>query len=222
MARIKVKKEKLVDFSFMPSLKCTLACAHCMYEAAPENKIVLDIEKTKKFITTIDFSKINAMGFYGGEISTDYKRYQSFIDLIPKNVIKFTITNGAWSTNKKKIKEFITFVRKNKLQVFISKTKFHKPFQNSAVLRELAKKYNFTLKDEDQIIPMGRARKKKWTCSKKCLTYAGPTRLTLNPRGEIMFCNCDGVYPIIGTANENFSMVVERGLNIKNFCEKLR
>lgn len=221
MARIKVKKEKLVDFSFMPSLKCTLACAHCMYEAAPENKTILDIEKTKKFIKTIDFDKINAMGFYGGEISADYEKYQSFIDLIPKKVIKFTITNGSWSTNKKETKKFIAFVQKNKLQVFISSTKFHKSFQNSKILKELAKKYNFTLKNEDEIIPMGRAKKKKWTCSKKCSTYTCPMRLTLNSKGEIMFCNCDGVYPIVGTYNNGFDKVVKNGFKIKKFCKKL-
>jgi len=222
MVRINVKKEKLVDFSFMPSLKCTLACPHCMYEASPNNKVVLDIKKTKRFISTIDFDKINAMGFYGGEISADYGRYQRFIDLVPKNVIKFTITNGTWSTSESGVRKFIDFVQKNKLQVFISTTKFHKPFQNSKILNKLTKKYNFVLKGEDHIIPMGRAKKDKWTCSKKCLTYTCPMRLTLNPYGDVMFCNCDGVYPIVGTYNDDFNEVVKNGLNIRNFCEKLK
>ncbi len=222
MVQINVKKEKLVDFSFMPSLKCTLACAHCMYEASPDNKGVLDLEKTKKFISTIDFDKINAMGFYGGELAADYDKYQKAIDLVPKNVVKFTITNGTWSTDQKKRKKFIDFVKKNKLQVFISTTKFHRPFQNNEVLKEVAEKYSFILKGEDHIIPMGRASKDECICSKKCLNYDCPMRLTLRPDGDIMFCNCDGVYPIVGTYNDDFNIVVKNGLNIKEFCEKLK
>ncbi|PIT88814.1 MAG: hypothetical protein COU29_00325 [Candidatus Magasanikbacteria bacterium CG10_big_fil_rev_8_21_14_0_10_36_32] len=185
-----------------------------MYEASPKSKIVLDIEKTKKFILTIDFNKINSVGFYGGEISSDYDRYQKFIDLVPKNVIKFTISNGTWSVGEVERKKFIDFVQKNRLQVFISTTKFHKPFQDSKVLEKYAKKYGFTLKGEDNIIPMGRAKKDKWTCSRRCLNYTCPIRLTLNPHGDIMFCNCDGVYPIIGTYNDDFNAVVKKGINL--------
>jgi len=222
MVKINVKKEKLVDFSFMPSLECTLTCPHCMYEASPDNRAILDIAKTKRFISTIDFDKINAMGFYGGEISADYERYQKFIDLVPKNVVRFTITNGTWSVNEEKIKKFIDFVQQNNLQVFISTTKHHQPFQSRKALEKLAEKHGFGLKGEDHIIPMGRAKKGEWTCSKKCLAYSCPMRLTLNPYGDIMFCNCDGVYPIVGTYNDEFSAVVKNGLNIRGFCKKLK
>jgi hypothetical protein len=222
MVKIQVKDEKLVDFSFMPSLKCNLLCPFCMYKASPDSKIILDIKKTINFISTIDFNKINAVGFYGGEISTDYEGYQKFIDLVPQNIVKFTITNGTWSINERETKKFIDFALKNKLQVFVSATKFHKLFQNEKLLKKVAKKYKFVLKSEDRIIPMGRAKKKNWTCSKKCLNYACPMRLTLNPYGEIMFCNCDGVYPVVGSYNDNFKTVVQNGLNIKDFCKKLQ
>ena len=189
-----------------------------MYEASPDNPVSLDIKKTKKFISTINWDKINAMGFYGGEISCDYETYQRFIDLIPKEVAKFTITNGTWSTGN--YKEFIDFVNRNNLQVFISTTRFHKPHQNLELLTELALEHDFTLKGEDHIIPMGRSKKPNWECSKNCLNYKSPMRLTLNPYGDVMFCNCDGVYPIVGTYDNNFDTVVENGLRIKEFCEK--
>lgn len=222
MVHVNVKKQKLVDLSFMPSLKCNLSCPCCMYEASSENKAVLDLKKTRKFIATINFNKINAVGFYGGEISSDYATYQKVIDLVPKNIVKFTITNGTWSKNSEACKKFIDFVKKSRLQVFISRTKFHRPFQNVELLKELAQKHSFILKEEDQIIPMGRAQKTNWTCSKRCLTYTCPMRLTLNPYGDIMFCNCDGVYPIVGTYGDDFDTVVENGLRIEGFCVQLK
>ena len=143
MVSIKTKKQRLVDFSFMPSLKCNLKCKYCMYNSSARNKSYLDLKKTKQFISTIDFRKINAIGFYGGEISCDYESYQKIIDLIPEKVIKFIITNGTWSKHPKEYKRFLNFVKKNRLQVFISTTKFHRPFQNRKVLKELAKEYKF-------------------------------------------------------------------------------
>jgi hypothetical protein len=193
-----------------------------MYEASPESDVSLDVEKTKEFISTIDFNKINAMGFYGGELSCDYENYQKFIDLIPKEVIKFTITNGTWSTKDMNCKEFIDFVGKNNLQAFISATKFHKPFQNLESLTKISLEHNFTLNEECYIIPMGRSKKSEWDCSKKCLSYNVPMKLTLNPYGDVIFCNCDGVYPVVGTYNNDFDTVVKNGLNIKNFCYKLK
>ena len=221
MVYVNVKEQKLVDFSFMPSLRCNLACPYCMYEASSQNDIILDLRKTKKFISTIDFDKINAVGFYGGEISCDYERYQKIIDLIPQKVTKFTITNGTWSINKEVCRKFINSIKRSKLQVFISTTKFQSAFQDIELLKKIALKYKFTLKGEDEIILMGRAKRTNWICSKKCLIYTYPMRLTLNPYGKIMFCNCDGVYPIVGTYNDNFNTVVKNGLNIKDFCPKL-
>lgn len=204
----------------MPSLKCNLSCKHCMYEASPKNKAILDLEKTKRFISTIDFDKINAMGFYGGEISCDYENYQKVISLVPEEAIKFTITNGTWSVNNRDCKMFTDFVKKNNLQVFISTTKFHDPYVNMEVLEELSRRCSFKLKGEDHVIPMGRAKKQNWSCTKKCLTYTCPMRLTLNPYGKVMFCNCEGIYPIVGTYEDSFSQIVENGLMIEKFCSK--
>jgi len=221
MVTIKTKIEKAVDFSFMPSLKCSLACAHCMYEASPTNTEVLDIEKAKSFINTIDFQMINSFGFYGGEISVDYDRYQALIDLVPDNIPRFTITNGVWSRDKKATDKFIEFAQKNKLRVFISQTGFHVPFQNEEILEKLAEEHGYILKGDDDIIPMGRASLKEWDCGKKCLSYQGPMRLTMKPDGSIMFCNCDGVYPIIGQWSDGFAKVFKDGKDIRWHCPKL-
>ncbi|MBU2523286.1 MAG: hypothetical protein KKE23_03285 [Nanoarchaeota archaeon] len=220
MAMIEVKEKKLVDFSFIPSLKCNLSCKHCMYNSSPYNPGVLNLEKTKKFVSTIDYSKINAMGFYGGEISYDYEAYQRIIDLVQKKAIKFTITNGTWSVDERETQKFIDFINKNELKVFISDTKFHRPFQNESLLKRIAVEQGFSIKEEDDIIPMGRASKNDWGCSEKCGKYFLPMRLTLNTKGEIMFLNCDGRYPVIGNYNENFDHILSKGLKAREYCEK--
>jgi hypothetical protein len=229
MVSINTKKQKLVDFSFMPSLKCNLSCPHCMYKASPNNTATLDLEKTAGFISTINFSKINAFGFYGGEISSDYKNYQKTINLTPENIVRFTITNGAWSVDKSASKQFIDFTKKNNLKVFVSTSKFHRPFQNSKLLHKISQEQDFILKGEDKIIPMGRAKTSEKTttittptttpyCSQKCKTYTSPIRLTLHTSGDIMFCNCDGVYPIVGTYEDNFKKTLKNSLAITDFC----
>lgn len=210
MATIKVQEQRLVDFSFIPSLKCNLSCQHCMYDASSSNPKALDMDKTGRFISTIDYSKINAMGFYGGEISCDYERYRRVIDLIPEGVIKFTITNGTWSRDRDEAQKFIDFVKQNGLRVFISNTRFHRPFQDASLLEKIAREQGFAIKEEDDIIPMGRAGKDLWKCSEKCRRYSLPMRLTLNPDGKVMFLNCDGRYPVIGTYDETFSSILDR------------
>ena len=215
-------EKRLIDFSFMASLKCNLSCEHCMYESSPSNNARLNLKQTEKFISTINFDKINSCGFYGGEISCDYELYQSIIDMLPKDSIKFTITNGSWSNNEAATKRFADFAQKNNLQVFISSTKFQKLFQHSDRLKKIISKYDFIIKDDDYVIPMGRAKKEDWSCSKKCLFYKVPMRLTLNPYGQIMFCNCDGVYPLVGTYNDKFETIVNNALSLNKFCPKLK
>lgn len=43
-----------VDFSFIPSLECNNKCWFCMYCAGPDNKLTLDLEKTKDFMETVE------------------------------------------------------------------------------------------------------------------------------------------------------------------------
>jgi hypothetical protein len=220
MVNIDVEKQRLVDFSFMPSLKCNLSCPHCMYRASPKNDACLDADRTAGFISTIDFGKINAVGFYGGEISCDYRAYQRIVDMIPREVVKFTITNGTWTIGGGKIRAFLDFAGRNNLQVFVSDTEFHRPFQNRSVLETLAREGALKLKSDDHVIPMGRAHRAEWNCSAKCLGYKNPMRLTLNPSGEIMFCNCDGIYPVVGSYEQSFGEAVENAANIGKFCKR--
>lgn len=210
MVRIPTKNERSIDFSFMPSLRCNLSCSHCMYEASPQSSEVLDITKAEKFFSTIGLDKINAFGFYGGEISCDYDQYQRVIDITPENIARFTITNGTWSRNEQDTRNFVEFAERNKLVVFVSTSRFHRPFQNKKRLEETG----FILKGEDHIIPMGRSRKDKYECSRKCTNYDGPMRLTMKPSGDIIFCNCDGIYPIVGTYEERFDEVLEKAIEI--------
>ena len=198
MVHINVERQRLVDFSFMPSLKCNLSCAHCMYDASPENGAVLDAAKTAGFISTIDFDKINSMGFYGGEISCDYAAYQRIIDMLPKEVVKFTITNGTWFACPDKMRDFLDFRMKNRMQVFISDTKFTDLIRTGKYWRGLLEKH-FKLKGRRQSYPYGQSLyQNKEDCSAKCIGYTNPMRLTLNPFGKVMFCNCDGIYPVVG------------------------
>jgi hypothetical protein len=57
---------------------------------------------------------------------------------------------------------------------------------------------------------MGRAAKAVWKCTKKCLTHPQPIRLAMFPGGEIIMQNCDGVYPVIGSYEDNFNDIYAR------------
>ncbi|MBN1585023.1 hypothetical protein JW899_01515 [Candidatus Uhrbacteria bacterium] len=221
MVVIKTESEKAVDFSFMPSLKCNLSCAHCMYEAAPENESVLDFNRAKEFVATIDLNRINSFGFYGGEISADYDRYQKIIDLTTPSIPRFTITNGSWSRTQAETEAFVDFAERNCLNVFISQTVFHRPYQNQERMNRIAEEHGYSLKGDDVIIPMGRAGRADWDCGQRCLGYLGPMRLTMRPSGEIMFCNCDGVYPIVGSWTSDFGEAFRNGQRIEDVCPKL-
>ncbi len=198
----------MFDLSFIPSYKCNLKCWFCMYDCSPSNKEKLDIEKAKNFITDIDLSKINQFGFYGGEISIDLPLYQKFINIIPKNIPKFTITNGSWSRSTKNTNIFLDFISKNNIYTKVSSTNEHKKFQNQEVLIEVVNKRKYKdiikIKENDdtktKLLPMGRLSNQGFSCSLKCTKIPSdqPFRIALEPSGNIMFQNCDGIYPIVG------------------------
>ena len=204
-----------VDFSIMPSLECDLSCSFCMYNCSTKNKLTLDLNTFKQFCKTIDWTKIKNCGFYGGEPAINMSLYQSFIDLIPKNMLRFTITNGSWSNNYEKGLEFIKFCSKNKLSVIVSGTEEHRQFQDRTLLQKLMKYKMLYLKDEDEIHPMGRAKKETWKCSHKCLWHKQPIRMAIFPTGHIIFQNCDGVYPILGNCSDTFDFVLKRAILIR-------
>lgn len=212
---------KLIDLSIMPSLYCNLNCPFCMYEAGPANHRALDINSLSRFLGTVDYNMINAVGFFGGEISCRMKQYEEYIKLIPKKVTKFTITNGSWSTGSETlIREFIGFVKRHKIITFISRNPHQKKFQNQNLIFELLVREPeyFFLKHGDAILPMGRAKGMKHECIKSCREYKVPMRLTIKPSGRILFGNCDGVYPEVGFLGQPFSKVVQAAREVPTRC----
>lgn len=209
-----------IDFSFIPSLECNLTCPFCMYDANPNNKMELNLEQTIKFISTFDWSLINSVGFYGGEPSINIALYQKFIDLVPVDIPKFIISNGTWSNTLYETIDFINFLKINSLHLVVSGTPYHKKFQNIRRLEIIKDLHpdSVTLKDDDKIHPMGRAYTKNWKCSKKCENLNIPIRLGLFPNGDILFQNCDGIYPIVQTYFESFVDIFEKVNIIKSEC----
>lgn len=194
-----------------------------MYSSGPDKKDTLDFEKTAKFIKTIDWSMINQIGFYGGEVSINLDLYKNFIDSLPdeaKQKRKFTITNGVWSDDLDKTYDFMNFCIDYDLYLIISGTPFHKQFQDIERLEFLKETFPtcIRLKGDDIIHPMGRASIENWSCTKKCMTYEVPTRLGLFPNGDILFQNCDGVYPVVQTYNETFVGITKRINKLKGAC----
>jgi len=177
-----------------------------MYNASSDQTDILDIKKTAAFIEKWDWDLINQVGFYGGEPSINLPLYQNFMDLIPKSVSKFIITNGTWSTNYVKMMKFLNFFCKNSLYVIISGTDEHKPYQNLDVLKIIKHQFpeQVRLKEGDVIHPMGRAKHIKSVCGSYCQEDVRNLRLAIHPSGNILFQNCHGDYPIVQTIDDPF------------------
>jgi hypothetical protein len=210
-----------VDFSIIPSLRCNLRCPFCMYDCSPDNNTELNYVKTEEFISTIDWGKISSWGFYGGEPSIDTPNYDRFMNLIPKDISKFIITNGSWSSSAHAHLDWWEFVNKrvsehgDKLRIVISGTPEHKRFQRGSLIESIGKWEGITLKEDDDIHPMGRAKRDNWTCSKKCLTHPQPIRLGIFPTGDIILQNCDGVYPVISNYESSFEVAYALAKDIR-------
>jgi hypothetical protein len=215
----------MIDCSLIPSYECNLKCWFCMYDCGPNKKDVLDIKKAEYFISNVNFSMINQFGFYGGEISINLSLYQKFINLIPTNIPKFTITNGAWSRNPIDTENFINFITNNKIYTKISCTPEHKKYQNQEVLKKVCKENkNIKIKNNDdtkaKLLPMGRLSNQPFSCSFKCTRILPnqPFRIALEPDGSVIFQNCDGVYPKVGNYK---SYLEEIEKNIHNLIERI-
>ncbi|MFW9871730.1 MAG: radical SAM protein [Candidatus Thorarchaeota archaeon] len=219
----------MFDLSFIPSYKCNLNCWFCMYDCGPDKIESLDINNAKYFIDNLDLSKIHMFGFYGGEVSVDKELYQKFIDLTPENIPRFTITNGSWSSDKDEAKKFLKFIYKNKLDTKISNTKEHRNFQDREFLNVLIKYtkpyLKMYIKENDdtksRLLPMGRLSRRPFSCSKKCTQVDGDLyRIAMEPNGNIIFQNCDGVYPVVGNYKNTLEEIEERIYNIIEKKEK--
>lgn len=200
------KRIDLYDFSLMPSLECDLSCSFCMYDAGPGNQTVLDYDKAAAYVATWDWSMILSIGFYGGEPSINTALYQRFIDLVPSDKPKFTISNGAWSPDRARTLAFITWCGENALNVVVSGTPEHQQHQYRRFLENLGQSQEWMIvKGDDDIHPMGRAEGGPDTCTKKCTWHAQQTRLAVFPTGDIILQNCDGAYPVISNYTKPFS-----------------
>ena len=207
----------------MPSLQCDLSCAHCMYNSSPTNRASLDLEQTRRFAETIDWNVINACGFYGGEPGINLPMYGQFIELVPQDTPRFTITDGTWSRTEGRTSKFVEFALEYNLQVFVSSTQYHRPHQNLDRLIETCEAHpSFVIKADDTIIPMGRMARAEWTCGFKCMSFTGPARFALMPGGNIIFQSCDGVYPAVGTYQESFRTLLQTYEAVIAQCQQVR
>lgn len=208
MVAINGQNQNGIDFSIMPSLECNLKCSFCMYNSSPENKQQIDLKKLVKFLNTIPNKIINSFGLYGGEPSINILLYGKVINLLPENILKFTITNGTWT--KPYNDKFPAFIKKYNLQCFISSTPEHKVFQDPFIIKVASKSLEFyTIKDDDTqgtLLPMGRNKQGEWHCTKKCLRDKNPQRFAAKPNGDIIFQSCDGIFPVVGNINNPFNL----------------
>ena len=214
---------KPIDFSVMPSFRCNLTCWFCMYNCGPEVIQELDYSKTKTFLASVDWSMINAFGFYGGEPSISIPLYDQFIALVPKEINKFLITNGSWSTCLETTKVFLMWCAKHSFQVIVSSTPEHVKFQDRNFLKLLEKTFAgaIELKAPDEIHAQGRAKGKPGIikdCRGSCLRTDRNIRLGLKPDGNIVFQNCHGEYHVVQTYNEPFTGILDRTVGIRDAC----
>jgi len=218
----------MFDCSFIPSYECNLKCWFCMYDCGPDKKEVLDIDKAKYFVNRLDFDKIHMFGFYGGEISINQKLYQQFINLVPLNKPKFTITNGSWSKDKIETRKFLEFAFRNNLMIKVSRTPNHVKYQNKDVIWALNRThlYNVYLKENDdtqsRLLPMGRLKNRSFSCTRKCTRIPDKNlyRIAMEPNGNVIFQNCDGVYPVVGKWYNSLEEIEKRICNIIEKKEK--
>ncbi len=198
------KRLDLYDFSLLPSLECDLSCWFCMYAAGPSNQTTLNHAKTAAYVATWDWSMIPTVGFYGGEPSINTELYQRFIDLLPPEKPRFTISNGAWSTDRDRTHDFLRWCGTNALRVIVSGTPEHTIHQNRKLLENMVESNEWlTVKGDDDIHPMGRAAGTV-SCTQKCGWHEQQTRLAVFPTGDIILQNCDGAYPVISDYTQPF------------------
>jgi hypothetical protein len=195
-----------------------------MYDASPDNKLVLDYEKTKKFLTQFDWNMINAFGFYGGEPSIDMELYDRFIALIPKQITnKFVITNGTWSNNYNDTVGFLEWCYDHKFHIIVSSTPEHVAHQNRKLLEQLTKesKDGIELKKPDEIHAQGRAKGLPniiTDCKHTCQRTDRNIRLGLKPDGNIVYQNCHGEYHIVQNYEQPFEGILNRTQRIVADC----
>lgn len=218
--------ENIIDLttasvSFIPSLKCNNKCTFCMYQAGPDVDVQLNLDDAARFVETVDWNKICGWGFYGGEPSINMELYQQFIDLIPKDVLKFIITNGSWSMDIDKLHTFLKWCS-GQFKIYISRTKEHQKCQCPPVIDKLSPLRGIVVKEEDEEMhPMGRNFKGGVNCTEKCMKHEQPVRLGLFPTGDVLLQNCDGAYPVVSHISEGFTVAFDNAVRVRKsgLCE---
>ena len=159
---------------------------------------------------------IASFGLYGGEVGVALTGFGACMDLATSFAEKprFVITNGSWSTDLARATEFIEFVSKHRCHVVVSGTPEHRKHQDRNVLESWKEEQpdSITLKPkEENFHAMGRLEgKMRFSCSRKCMWWKKASRIAVQPDGTIIFQNCDGVYPVVGSLSEPFEVIKKR------------
>lgn len=215
---VEIANKKRIDLSFIPSYFCNLKCDFCMYSCSPDNNNFMKWERVKQFIDTIDWSWINSIGFYGGEVSLFIEEWNQIVEYLPKDVEKWCITNGSWSSRYNKMFAFLLFIKKHNIRCYVSSTPFHKKYQYLPVIDLINSRGDIEIKEDDtkgHLLPMGRNKKDSWKCSEKCKRINSAMRYALTPMGNIIFQSCDGVYPIISIDYPDFEIVKDHYFDLQ-------
>jgi len=186
-----------------------------MYSSGPDVAENLDIKQLAVWLGTVEMDRIAIFGVYGGEPSIDLDGFGWCMDLVVHlDKPHFVITNGSWSLSRSGTAEFLTWCAKYCMHIVVSGTPEHREYQDREILEGLAAQYPdvFRLKPEQENFhPMGRlAGKMPFSCSRKCMTWNRALRIAVQPDGTIIFQNCDGEYPVVGSIREPFSVLDER------------
>lgn len=200
------------DLSFMFSKKCNLSCSFCHYESGPDVQDKLDFLKLADWLETVDINRIASFGIYGGEPSLFLTENAAIMTLLRDyNKPCFVITNGTWSKSYFDMVAFLDFAARFKMHIVISGTPEHRKFQDRYVLEwlKIQQPEALTLKpEEENYHPMGRlAGKIPMNCKRKCMTWNKALRIAVQPDGTIIFQNCMGVFPVVGSISQPFDML---------------
>jgi hypothetical protein len=212
------------DLSFMYTLQCDIVCPFCMYNSGPDLKDTLDLAALKNWLAVVPMDRIASFGLYGGEPGIDLEGFGKCLDIaleFASNKPCFVITNGTWSTDQHRTDAFIDFCVKYHLFLVVSGTPFHRKHQNRRVLEILKEFYPDAIRLkplEENYHPMGRleGRMKNYHCTEKCKTWNRALRIAVKPDGNILFQNCDGCYPIVGSLADDFSVIDRNVQELRN------
>jgi hypothetical protein len=201
-----------------------------MYKSGPTVNNKIDLEALNKWLLTIDPKLIASFGLYGGEPSIDMMHFGQCLVMAKKmigNRPGFVITNGTWSKNSDETERFLEWSKQHSLYITVSGTAEHRRYQNRQVLEELNEKYSDWIKLkplEENFHAMGRLEGvMPFSCTTKCMSWNRALRIAVKPSGDIIFQNCNGIYPIVGNIQEPFDVIDKRikrmrSLGFKEVC----